>query len=227
MKKIITVLLGAACLLWAAAVSAAADSVRARGAFVVAQAEKPPAPSVETLDMSAIPDIGRDEIRKVQEALKEKGFSPGAIDGRVGAHTRKALQSFQERFGIKPTGKLDNQTLFALGIVIPAAPAKETTTEKAPPAAEKQAPAAAEKQAPPAETKEQAPAAAKKETPAKQKATTSRPSRASRGSSGQSGASRRSTWCATYRYGGTNCGFSTFEQCRAAISGVGGSCSPN
>ena len=34
-------------------------------------------------------------------------------------------------------------------------------------------------------------------------------------------------WCATYAGpggGGVNCGFYTLEQCRAAISGVGGSC---
>ncbi len=34
-------------------------------------------------------------------------------------------------------------------------------------------------------------------------------------------------WCATYRAGGGNCGFSTFAQCQAAISGVGGSCEEN
>jgi Protein of unknown function (DUF3551) len=36
-------------------------------------------------------------------------------------------------------------------------------------------------------------------------------------------------WCAKYSGmdGGTNCGFYTLQQCRAAISGVGGSCSPN
>jgi hypothetical protein len=37
-------------------------------------------------------------------------------------------------------------------------------------------------------------------------------------------------WCAFYngRFGGaTNCGFYTYEQCLATISGVGGSCEPN
>jgi Protein of unknown function (DUF3551) len=36
-------------------------------------------------------------------------------------------------------------------------------------------------------------------------------------------------WCAEYNYGeggATNCGFNTFEQCRATISGNGGSCRP-
>jgi tetratricopeptide (TPR) repeat protein len=31
-------------------------------------------------------------------------------------------------------------------------------------------------------------------------------------------------WCATYRNGGNNCGFNTYEQCMAAISGIGGFC---
>lgn len=37
-------------------------------------------------------------------------------------------------------------------------------------------------------------------------------------------------WCAVYSgdsVGGTNCGFSTIEQCRATVSGIGGSCEPN
>ena len=43
-------------------------------------------------------------------------------------------------------------------------------------------------------------------------------------------ASERYKWCAYY--GGivgsaTNCGFNTFAQCQATISGVGGTCQPN
>ena len=37
-------------------------------------------------------------------------------------------------------------------------------------------------------------------------------------------------WCAQYGGedgGGRNCGFSTLEQCRATISGMGGFCEPN
>jgi hypothetical protein len=37
------------------------------------------------------------------------------------------------------------------------------------------------------------------------------------------------SWCARYGTGleGSNCGFYSFEQCQAAISGNGGRCSPN
>ena len=34
-------------------------------------------------------------------------------------------------------------------------------------------------------------------------------------------------WCAYYRTGGTNCGFYSFEQCIATISGAGGYCGQN
>ena len=37
-------------------------------------------------------------------------------------------------------------------------------------------------------------------------------------------------WCAYYNFahgGVTNCGFATWQQCQAAISGVGGSCGAN
>ncbi len=40
-------------------------------------------------------------------------------------------------------------------------------------------------------------------------------------------------WCAYYNFGGgggggaTNCGWATFEQCLATVSGIGGSCGPN
>lgn len=35
-------------------------------------------------------------------------------------------------------------------------------------------------------------------------------------------------WCALYgAYGTTNCGFTTIEQCRATVSGAGGSCTEN
>ena len=36
-------------------------------------------------------------------------------------------------------------------------------------------------------------------------------------------------WCAYYSgtHGGTNCGFYTLQQCREAVSGVGGVCSPS
>ena len=42
------------------------------------------------------------------------------------------------------------------------------------------------------------------------------------------GARADGTWCATYgSHGGTNCGFYSFEQCQATVSGIGGFCYQN
>src|SRR4051812_47631522 len=43
------------------------------------------------------------------------------------------------------------------------------------------------------------------------------------------GARADGTWCAHYgtRGGATNCGFYSFEQCRATVSGIGGFCQRN
>ena len=69
------------------------------------------------LNMDAVPNIEREGIRKVQTLLNDKGFDPGPIDGVVGPRTMNALRDFQERFGIKSSGTIDNQTLFALGAI--------------------------------------------------------------------------------------------------------------
>jgi hypothetical protein len=42
----------------------------------------------------------------------------------------------------------------------------------------------------------------------------------------QDGAYARGRWCAEYSYRATNCGFHSYQQCLAAISGAGGVCRP-
>jgi hypothetical protein len=34
-------------------------------------------------------------------------------------------------------------------------------------------------------------------------------------------------WCANYRRGVSNCGYSSFAQCCATVQGLGGNCAPN
>jgi peptidoglycan hydrolase-like protein with peptidoglycan-binding domain len=53
---------------------------------------------------------GTDDIRRAQQALKDKGFDPGPIDGQMGPQTKAALGEYQAKEKLKVTGRLDSQT---------------------------------------------------------------------------------------------------------------------
>ena len=54
---------------------------------------------------------GREEVKKIQKALKRAGYDPGPIDGKIGPLTRNALQEFQKENGLPVTGKADASTM--------------------------------------------------------------------------------------------------------------------
>ena len=62
----------------------------------------------ETLDKSV--------VMQVQKALNDKGFDPGRIDGVWRPETVAAIKEFQQKNDLKPDGKLDRQTVAALGL---------------------------------------------------------------------------------------------------------------
>ncbi|HKA33396.1 MAG TPA: peptidoglycan-binding domain-containing protein [Candidatus Binatia bacterium] len=72
--------------------------------------------SGSSMDMSKSASGGSENVKKVQEALKEKGQDPGPIDGRMGAKTKAALKSYQSANNLKPTGRLDSETAKSLGV---------------------------------------------------------------------------------------------------------------
>lgn len=51
-----------------------------------------------------------DEVVTAQVQLDRAGFSPGEIDGRMGANTRRALSAFQQVHQLPVTGQLDSTT---------------------------------------------------------------------------------------------------------------------
>jgi hypothetical protein len=61
-------------------------------------------------------------VRQAQQQLQQRGFDVGQPDGQLGATTRQALRDFQQTQGLQPTGRLDQQTLAALGVEAGAGP---------------------------------------------------------------------------------------------------------
>ncbi len=53
-------------------------------------------------------------IRTVQNDLKQDGFYQGNVDGVWGPATAKALQTYQQRNNLHPSGELDSATLASL-----------------------------------------------------------------------------------------------------------------
>ena len=55
-------------------------------------------------------------VTKIQRALSEAGYNPGAIDGRIGSETMTAVRAFQRSNGL-PEGGLTTETLRKLGVI--------------------------------------------------------------------------------------------------------------
>ena len=66
----------------------------------------------------------------MQQALKDKGHDPGDVDGKMGPKTQGALRDYQQKEGLKATGRLDAETAAKLGVQ-----AKADTSSSSSPAA--------------------------------------------------------------------------------------------
>ena len=58
----------------------------------------------------------QEQVKAVQQALKDKGHDPGDIDGIMGPKTQAALKEYQQKEGLKATGRLDSETSAKLGV---------------------------------------------------------------------------------------------------------------
>src|SRR5215471_671820 len=63
-----------------------------------------------------------DEVRNVQEKLRDDGFYSGEIDGAYSSDLSAALTRYQIRNGLPITGQLDAETSKALGAKAAVAP---------------------------------------------------------------------------------------------------------
>jgi peptidoglycan hydrolase-like protein with peptidoglycan-binding domain len=57
-----------------------------------------------------------EQVKAIQQALKDQGHDPGDIDGIMGPKTQAALRDYQQKQGLKATGRLDAETSAKLGV---------------------------------------------------------------------------------------------------------------
>jgi peptidoglycan hydrolase-like protein with peptidoglycan-binding domain len=75
-----------------------------------------PAKPADSSSPSEGAKAGREHVKAAQQALKEKGYDPGTIDGVMGPKTQAALKDFQKAQGLQETGRLDGETMAKLGV---------------------------------------------------------------------------------------------------------------
>lgn len=70
------------------------------------------------VSVSGLSKVGSrsEEVRAVQEALKNKGYYDYTVDGIFGTRTRSAVINFQKDNGLSPDGIAGEKTLKALGV---------------------------------------------------------------------------------------------------------------
>ena len=74
--------------------------------------------SLSVITTLALSKIGSrsDEVKKIQTALRDKGYFTSNIDGIFGTLTKNAVIAFQKDNGLTPDGIVGEKTLKALGI---------------------------------------------------------------------------------------------------------------
>ena len=75
------------------------------------------------------PELSRNDMRAVEEALKAKGYTPGKIDGMVDDEARAAIRAFQKDNGFSVTGMVDQKTADRLGVRISLKSGRSSTSE--------------------------------------------------------------------------------------------------
>lgn len=106
-------------VLWGVGVFSGSGSSQAPPAATTAPptttaAAPPAAPPVTAPTTTLSPGATGVQVRRLQRALVQLGYSPGKVDGAYGAATKSALESFQKAQGLQADGVLGPKTLAAL-----------------------------------------------------------------------------------------------------------------
>lgn len=90
------------------------------------------AASAQTVALVYSQPLSQQAVASVQQRLRQEGAYSGTIDGAWGPDSVLALQQFQQRHGLQPSGTLNQATVASLGLD-PDALLGSPTTAMAPP----------------------------------------------------------------------------------------------
>lgn len=62
-------------------------------------------------------ELTKDTISEIQQSLNNRGFHAGNVDGLWGPKTKAGLMNFQRARGLDPTGQMDTETMYELGMI--------------------------------------------------------------------------------------------------------------
>jgi peptidoglycan hydrolase-like protein with peptidoglycan-binding domain len=91
-----------------------------QAAFAQNLGESAPSPSTSDVMGNIRHGFGiwapNEKVREVQQALRDKGYYKGELDGVLNPEFRRAIWNFQQDNGLPRTASLDRPTLAALGL---------------------------------------------------------------------------------------------------------------
>jgi hypothetical protein len=65
-----------------------------------------------------VSNLEKEKKKDIEQALQDKGFKPGSVDGVIDAQTQSAISQFQRDNNLPATGMVDEQTAEQLGVEI-------------------------------------------------------------------------------------------------------------
>ena len=83
------------------------------GMFV---ASLPSFAAVSEPSQEALAVVHQNDVKKMQQALHDRGHYRGKVDGVIGLRTRASIRTFQKAENLPTTGQLDSRTASKLGI---------------------------------------------------------------------------------------------------------------
>ena len=66
------------------------------------------------LDLNANLSNSSADVKQIQTALKNAGYFPGTVDGKMGKKTRRAIREFQKANNLQADGRVGKSTWLAL-----------------------------------------------------------------------------------------------------------------